>query len=228
MKIEELELLELTPAMLWLGPDLEQMAQAAVRALRRHGVVKADLVAARHLGAAGARSLAAFAQTAPFGPFKAAVAVLDGASAQAQNILLKVLEEPPLLGSGEPAIRFILVATARPLPTIVSRCQVITVPGEDSSPVAGGRVSTQVTAALNAASAGDLRALDTALAGWGDVQHGELEAQLTRTALSGADARQRWDARRMLGALGRFAGAQPRLAAHAALITVLSNKEQHA
>ena len=36
-----------------------------------------------------------FAGTAPFGPFKAVIAVLDGASAQAQNILLKVLEEPP-------------------------------------------------------------------------------------------------------------------------------------
>ena len=41
-----------------------------------------------------------FAQLAPFGPFKVVIAVLDGASAQAQNILLKVLEEPPLLHPG--------------------------------------------------------------------------------------------------------------------------------
>ena len=61
----------------------------------------------------------------------------------------------------------------------------------------------------------------------GDAQHAALETRLTGTALSGADARERWDARRMLGALGRFSGAQPRLAAHAALITVLSDKEQH-
>ena len=43
----------------------------------------------------------------------------DEASEQAQNILLSVLEEPP------ETIRFILIATRRPLPAVVSRCQVI-------------------------------------------------------------------------------------------------------
>ena len=53
------------------------------------------IVIGRWLSAADARNLVKFAGTAPFGPFKAVIAGLDGASAQAQNILLKVLEEPP-------------------------------------------------------------------------------------------------------------------------------------
>ena len=84
-----------------------------------------------------------------------------------------------------------------------------------------------MTAALNAAAAGDLRGLDTALAGWGDAQHAVLEARLTGIALSGDNPRERWEARRLLGALGRFSGAHPRLAAHAALIFVLGDKEHH-
>ena len=174
------------------------------------------------LTAAQARTACRFAGIAPFGSLKVIAACTDDASAQAQNILLKVLEEPP------DTVRFILVATARPLPTIMSRCQVISVPGEDSAPVAGQKVNAQVAAALNAAIAGDLRGLDAALAGWGDAQHAALQIELTGKALSAPDARERLDARRTLGALGRFSGAHPRLAAHAALVSVLSDKEQHA
>jgi DNA polymerase III delta prime subunit len=43
---------------------------------------------------------------------------LDGSTEAAQNILLKVLEEPPA------HCRFILIASALPLPTVVSRSQV--------------------------------------------------------------------------------------------------------
>ena len=61
------------------------------------------------------------------------------------------------------------MATARPLPTIMSRCQVITVAGEAGPPEADQKVTAQVAAALNAAIAGDLRGLDAALAGWGTL-----------------------------------------------------------
>lgn len=43
---------------------------------------------------------------------------LDGSTEATQNILLKVLEEPPA------HCRFILIATSRPMPTITSRAQV--------------------------------------------------------------------------------------------------------
>jgi hypothetical protein len=221
VKIEALER-ELPPAMLLLGPDLDPMVLAVLEAVRRQGGGPADTMFVRRLTAENARRAVNFSQIAPFGPFKAIIIVLYGASAQAQNILLKVLEEPP------PTVRFILVATSRPLPTIVSRCQVITVPGETASPEADQKVTAQVAAALNAANAGDLRGLDTALSGWGALQHAALEVRLTGASLSAEDARESWEARRMLGALGRFAGANPRLAAHAALISVLGDKEHHA
>ena len=232
MKLEDLELLELTPAMLWLGPDVNGMAAQAQALTRNHGAHPADRISVRHLSAADARTVVNFAATSPFGPFKAVIACLDGASAQAQNILLKVLEEPPLLDSGEPAIRFILLSASLPLPTIMSRCQVITVDGEGRSPEPGQKVTAQVAAALNAAMAGypDLAGLNAALVGWGDAHHSAL-CSLLAEAAAGRDPNRLLDraqARRLLGALGRFNGAQPRLAAHAALITVLSDKEQHA
>ncbi len=221
MTIEMLER-ELPPATLLLGPDVPGMVRMAQIKVRDHGVVPADLIVTMRVTAEWARVLINFAATAPFGPFKAVIAALDGASAQAQNILLKVLEEPP------PAFRFILVASARPLPTIVSRCQVITVPGEAGPLEADQKVTAQVAAALNAANASDLRGLEAALAGWGDAQHAALVVALSGIAMSGPDVKERWRARRTLGALGRFDGAHPRLAAHAALVTVLSDKEQYA
>jgi hypothetical protein len=222
MIIEALER-KLPPATLLLGPDPEQMVLAAHLAVRRHGSVQADRIVLRHMSAADARNLVNFAQTAPFGPFKAVIVMLDGSTPQSQNILLKVLEEPP------PSIRFILVAAERPLPTIVSRCQVITVPGEGVQQEADGKVTAQVTAALNAAGAGDLNGLDAALKVWGDTHHSVLSLLLAEAAAGDSPhGISRPQARRLLGALGRYSGAHPRLAAHAALVTVLSDKEHHA
>lgn len=62
------------------------------------------------------RQIAAYAARAPQGPFKLVTARLDGSSKQALNALLKTLEEPP------PQVKFLLVSTDRPLPTVVSRC----------------------------------------------------------------------------------------------------------
>lgn len=220
MDIDALER-ELPPVMLLLGPDVAGMESAVRTAVYRHGVIAADLIVTRKLTATAARSLAAYADTRPWGPFKAVIAWTDEMSEQAQNILLKVLEEPPS------AIRFILLASRRPLPTIVSRCQVVTVPGAGQRPEPDGKVAAQVSAALKAAAAADLTALDAALAGWGAEHQAVLEARLTETALSGPDADERWRARRLLGVLGRFAGAHPRLAAHAALAAELSDRRQH-
>jgi hypothetical protein len=91
-------------------------------------------------------------------------------------------------------------------------------------------VTAKVSAALKAASAGDLLALDKALKGWDDVHHSVLSLLLAEAAAGrGPEERiTRHQARRLLGALGRYAGAQPRLAAHAALITVFSDREDHA
>ena len=211
---------ELPPAALLLGPDLEQMVWAARTEMWEHGVLAADRMILRHVSAADARTIVRFAQTAPFGPFKLVIAALDGATSQAQNILLKVLEEPP------PSVRFILAATQRPLPTIVSRCQVVVVPEARAAAEPDREVTAKVDAALRAAAAGDLRGLDQALHGWGEVHHAVLESRLTGIALSGDAADERWQARRLLGALARFGSAHPRLAAHAALVSVLADRTE--
>jgi DNA polymerase III, delta subunit len=221
VSIEALER-ELPPATLLLGPDRLACWKLATRMITSHGVAQCDCLRIAVLSAVQARVARKFAGIAPFVARKVIVACTDGARAQAQNILLKVLEEPP------PAVSFILIATSRPLPTIVSRCQVITVPGEGGQPEADSKVTAQVAAALTAAAAGNLRGLDTALAGWGDKHHAELEAQLAKAAAGGSRVLTPALSRRLLGALGRFSGAQPRLAAHAALVTILSDKEQHA
>lgn len=214
---------DLPTATLLIGPDLDTLARKAVDMIRSCGVAKADMLARHHVSSADARNIVKFAETAPFGPLKVAVAVLDGATAQAQNILLKVLEEPP------PTIRFILLATRHPLLTVVSRCHAVVVPGQDDDTEPDAKVTGAVTAALKAAAAADLRGLDLALAGWGDAHHAVLSLQLTEIAAAGdgPGGITRQQARRLLGALARHLSAHPRLAAHAALVTVLSDKESH-
>lgn len=223
MRLDVLER-DLPAATLLLGPDVEGMLGAAYRALlKAHLLSKVDTRLLRHVSAPDARNLVRFAQTAPFGPFKAVVAALDGSTPQAQNILLKVLEEPPLLDSGEPVVRFILVAAERPLPTIVSRCQVITVTAGGAAAAPDEQTARQVAAALSAAQSGDLAGLDRALRGWDTAHHSALSLLLAE-ASAGRDPNRRIDreqARRLLGALSRYDGAHPRLAAHAALVTVL-------
>lgn len=96
--------------------------------------------------AAAARKVAAHVDAAPFGPFKLVTVVMDEASEQAQNILLKVLEEPP--GTS----RFILMASMPPLETIMSRAQVfrfgVQLRQEEADSEAQGKVSAAVRAAM--------------------------------------------------------------------------------
>jgi len=71
------------------------------------------------LTADGARRACRYASVAPFAGTKFLITDLDGASTQALNILLKVLEEPPS------AARFLLIASTPTLDTIMSRCTVL-------------------------------------------------------------------------------------------------------
>jgi hypothetical protein len=93
--------------------------------------------------------------------FRAFLVSLDGASEQALNALLKVLEEPP------DSARFILTATRPVLDTIVSRCHVIVL-GSQAHGVAemDARVRGAVSAAVKAARTGQPARLSPAMRGW--------------------------------------------------------------
>jgi len=66
----------------------------------------------------GTADLLAFAQRAS-ARGRLAIASLDGASVAVQSVLLKTLEEPPR------GMKFLLTASQPPLPTIVSRSQIV-------------------------------------------------------------------------------------------------------
>lgn len=101
------------------GPDSVGKTRLADHLAEHYGAGPADVLRAPALTADLARSIKKFAATAPLGgDLKLVVACLDGASPQAFNALLKVLEEPP--GS----VRFILTASEPPPDTIVSRSHV--------------------------------------------------------------------------------------------------------
>lgn len=91
------------------------------------------------------------------------VAALDmeGASVQVQNMLLKILEEPP------EGTRFVLAADRGLLPTVMSRCQVVVLSGTAGEP---HEVSPQdveaVGVAIRLASAGRTPQLARALRNW--------------------------------------------------------------
>lgn len=71
------------------------------------------------LDAAAARQVREEAYLAPPSGLRVIALNLDGASDRVQNMLLKVLEEPP------GATRFVLAASERPLATVASRCRVL-------------------------------------------------------------------------------------------------------
>lgn len=156
----------LPPVVLFLGPRPPELYGLAARLVTHHRVHRSDIVEHYGVGltAAEARGLVAYAGIASYGPFKAVILGLDGVSEQAQNILLKVLEEPP----GQ--IRFLLFARTAPLPTVVSRARVYRfgqVSDNEEQP-ADGPVKARVAAALRAASAHDEETLASVLAGWND------------------------------------------------------------
>lgn len=108
----------LPPVTLLLGPESVGKRTLAEHAARHHGVKPCDIIRIDKLDAPTARNVLRYAATWPQGPFKMIILRLDGASDHSLNILLKVLEEPP------DSIRFILLATEPPIPTIMSRSRV--------------------------------------------------------------------------------------------------------
>ena len=201
--------LRLPPATLLLGPLLE-VRSISVKVLTHHKVHPADVAHISKLNADYSRDLVAFAGTAPYGFFKGVSICMEGATEQAQNILLKVLEEPP--GS----IRFILYGTCEPLPAIVSRCQVFYVAGHrEQRAENAGSAQGKAAAAIRAARSGDPLLLAEALRSWDDESHDALR----EWALRGVAVQRGSDlpALKVLEVLVRYSRARPVNAAAAAL-----------
>lgn len=161
-----------------------------------------------------ARKVAVLAHTVPFGESRSIVIGLDGATDAAQNQLLKTLEEP------FPAVRFVLYATQAPLVTVVSRCRTRIVAAQSAPPEDREEADKQVMAALSAAKAGNLRAVDAALRGWGEPQHASL-SRVVFAAACGLDPVLTPERGRLAVALlAGSAGAHPRLAGRLVLSEV--------
>jgi hypothetical protein len=147
---------------------------------------------------------------------------LDKASVQVQNMLLKVLEEPP---SGT---RFVLTGERRPLDTVVSRCRVLVVGQEAAEGETDPRDKAAVATALRAARSGQTALLAQALRGWVPAQAKLLTVWAAEAAsgqwkafgpdtVPGVSTDQ---AMRLLTELARYPGAK--LGALVALETVFS------
>lgn len=159
---------DLPPALMLLGPGAWE---AAEQLYGRHEsscsvrVEKLDAISARHVvGQAYIR---------PFGQARVKVFVicLDGATDTAQNILLKVLEEPP------DTVRFVLASRTPPLATITSRCQVLVRGGGEAGPEpADAKARQMVVTAVRAARDHQAPLLDAAMAGWDDGHTAVLRA----------------------------------------------------
>jgi hypothetical protein len=106
---------QLPPVSLFQGPRSVGKWTAAVDLARHHGIDPSDLRTYRRLDVAAAREILQFLSVRSFVGPKAVVCRLDGASDQAVNSLLKILEEPP------PAAHFVMCASSRPLLTVMSR-----------------------------------------------------------------------------------------------------------
>ena len=144
---------------------------------------------------------------AAYRPFegKRRVVIIDSADAllpEAQNALLKTLEEPP------PASMFVLV-TSRPdvlLPTVRSRCQQLRFGPLSEADVARAlieRHDVSPTEAHAAAAAAD-GSIGAALDGGGEkaVEAREAAASALQQAAASTDPRRRLDAARTLGGAG--------------------------
>lgn len=100
---------------LFFGPRSVGKWSSALELAQLHGVEATDLRVYRSLSAASSREIVEFLGYRSLMGSKAVVCRLDGASEQAVNGLLKILEEPP------PSSYFILCASERPLLTVTSR-----------------------------------------------------------------------------------------------------------
>lgn len=152
---------ELPPVVLLLGnPDVIQALSRS--AFLAHDMKLSDLRWSQKVTAEVARQVVAEASLAPDGDFLAFVLHLDGASEQAQTILLKVVEEPP------ETCRFILLSSTPPLPALASRCVAYRVNDKWSEQVSEESSVAAATAAVRAALTKDPAALAEALRPWGE------------------------------------------------------------
>lgn len=177
----------------------------------RRGSVEAVFFGA--VDADQARRIVREAAAVPPGAMRFFVAELDGSSEQAQNILLKVLEEPP-----DP-VWFVLLSSRNLLPTVVSRAQVywtglltgeqvaevltrLGVPDARRHALEGGgtvtgaleaarrdseevkRVRAAVSAVLRAAAGRDWEGASRSMRGWGP-EHGALFMRWSAEAATG-------------------------------------------
>ncbi len=223
---------DLPPVTLLLGGDYIAYGVLAEEVRHHYGIGAPDMTMTRQpFTADDARALVSLAPLVPFSPFRLVAIVLDGASEAAQNILLKLLEEPP------PHLRVILLATGPPLPTIVSRSRVFDVgAGHVMSPEGPSReVQAKVSAAVRAAESGQHEMLLAACADWdadcitGLREWAVSQAWSHRPELSGREplepkvsVRQ---ARRVLRGLSMYPRARPVNAAVTALTLAFSDDD---
>ena len=110
---------DLPPVLLLRGPRSVGKTTLALHLAAHHRVRPADVRQIDGtLSIEDVRELKRWALRAGIGPFKLAIACLDGASVPALHALLKILEEPPA------SARFLLTAAGQVIPTIASRCRV--------------------------------------------------------------------------------------------------------
>lgn len=169
----------LPAATLILG-DPDEGWQLAEYAIRVHHVHPSDVIRVSQLSAEAARSVAGAARNAPGGTGTGVIVIcLDKATEQAQNILLKALEESP------DSVRFILFTGETVLSTIASRCQLLRIGwGERVIAALDSQVPGSVGAALRAAAARDAESLLRLAPGW-TLRHSLALASWSQEATSG-------------------------------------------
>lgn len=141
----------LPPVTLLVGDRYVSFGSLAADVAHHYGVHLADIkLSPQPFTAADARALVSNAFLVPRGsPFRMVIVVLEGASEQAQNILLKLLEEPP------PKLRLVLTSRYLPQPTIVSRCAVFEFGTVAEKPDPEAEAAAKVAAAVKAAQTHD-------------------------------------------------------------------------
>lgn len=110
---------DLPPVTLLRGPSSIGKRVLSEHLREHHQVEPADRIHnTQPLSIDMVRSHLRYVSFMPFGAFKLVQLDMDDASTQAQNALLKVLEEPP------PRARFLLTTSQELLPTVLSRCRI--------------------------------------------------------------------------------------------------------
>lgn len=180
----------LPPVTLLVGEQYVSFGSLAADVAYHYDVHLTDIALVRApVTAKDARALVSNAYLVPRGsPFRLVVVPLNDMSEQAQNILLKLLEEPP------PKLRVILVSQHLPLPTIVSRCAVFEFGTVAERPDPEAEAAAKVAAAVKAAQSHDAGLLLAACDGFTE----EHIRVLHEWAIS-----QAWAARPDLFAKGR-------------------------